>query len=87
MSILYNSLCTWQVCSRNPESILNETVAISKKGFKEIVLTGIHIASYGKDFDKDEVKNIEKNIHTEQYKLFDPKDDLATGYDLDLLNY
>ena len=51
-----------QVRSRNPESILNEIVAISKKGFKEIVLTGIHIASYGKDFDKDEVKKIEKNM-------------------------
>ena len=69
-----------QVRSRNPERILNEIVAISKKGFKEIVLTGIHIASYGKDFDKDEVKKYREEYgYTEQYKLFDPKDDLATG--------
>ena len=26
---------------------------LAKKGIKEIVITGIHIASYGKDFEED----------------------------------
>lgn len=38
------------VRSRNPEEILEEIQKILQKGAKEIVLTGIHISSYGKDF-------------------------------------
>lgn len=37
------------VRSRSLESIGREVKALAKNGFKEIVLTGIHIASYGKD--------------------------------------
>jgi len=37
------------VRSRDIESIKKEVTALSENGFKEIVLTGIHIASYGKD--------------------------------------
>lgn len=39
-----------RVRSRKPESILSEVKQIAKKGIKEVVITGIHIASYGKDF-------------------------------------
>lgn len=40
--------------SRELEDIINEVEILSKNGYKEIVLTGIHIASYGRDFkDKD----------------------------------
>lgn len=39
-----------RVRSREPESVLNEIKDISKKGIKEVVITGIHVASYGKDF-------------------------------------
>ena len=39
-----------RVRSRKPESILSEVNQIAKKGIKEVVITGIHIASYGKDF-------------------------------------
>ncbi|HZK33109.1 MAG TPA: tRNA (N(6)-L-threonylcarbamoyladenosine(37)-C(2))-methylthiotransferase MtaB [Tissierellaceae bacterium] len=35
--------------SRELGDILNETRKLAKAGFKEIVLTGIHVASYGKD--------------------------------------
>ncbi len=38
------------VRSRRPENIIDEVNRLVKSGFKEIVLTGIHIASYGKDF-------------------------------------
>ncbi len=35
--------------SRAPEQILEEVAVLAQNGFKEIVLTGIHIASYGTD--------------------------------------
>ena len=40
-----------RVRSRNPKNIISEINKIAQKGIKEIVITGIHIASYGKDFD------------------------------------
>ena len=40
-----------RVRSRKPESILKEIEQIAQEGIKEVVITGIHIASYGKDFD------------------------------------
>ena len=42
-----------RVRSRKPENILEEVSNIAKNGYKEIVLTGIHIASYGKDFENN----------------------------------
>ena len=42
-----------RVRSRKPESIISEITKIAKSGIKEIVITGIHIASYGKDFKED----------------------------------
>ena len=41
------------VVSRPMESIVREAERLAANGFKEIVLTGIHVASYGKDFDED----------------------------------
>ena len=69
-----------RVRSREPESILNEITEVAKKGIKEVVLTGIHIASYGKDFsDKNENSNDEHmDIFDEQKENCDEygKDDL-----------
>ena len=42
-----------RVRSRNPKKIIEEITKISQKGIKEVVITGIHIASYGKDFKED----------------------------------
>lgn len=39
-----------KVRSRQPQNIISEITKIVKKGLKEVVITGIHIASYGKDF-------------------------------------
>ena len=39
-----------RVRSRDPKNILNEVVRLAKNGYPEIVLTGIHLDSYGKDF-------------------------------------
>ena len=42
-----------RVRSRKPEHILSEIRKIAKEGIKEVVITGIHIASYGKDFQQE----------------------------------
>lgn len=39
--------------SRKAEDVLAEIREIAIKGYKEIVITGIHISSYGKDFEKE----------------------------------
>lgn len=52
-----------RVRSRKKESVLKEIEQISKKGIKEVVITGIHVASYGKDFE-------------EKYELIDLLEDI-----------
>ena len=42
-----------RVRSRQPKNILSEITKIAKEGIKEVVITGIHIASYGKDFKQE----------------------------------
>lgn len=40
------------VCSKEPEKVINEVKELAKNGFKEIILSGIHIASYGTDLNE-----------------------------------
>ena len=40
-----------RVRSRKPESVIKEISQIAKTGIQEVVITGIHVASYGKDFN------------------------------------
>ena len=42
-----------RVRSRKPESVISEITKIAQEGIKEVVITGIHIASYGKDFREE----------------------------------
>lgn len=42
-----------RVRSRNPKDVICEITEIAKKGIQEVVITGIHVASYGKDFKDD----------------------------------
>ena len=42
-----------RVRSRKSDKIIEEVEKIAENGVKEIVITGIHIASYGKDFEKE----------------------------------
>ena len=42
-----------KVRSRNPKSVVEEIEKIAKNGIKEVVITGIHVASYGKDFKEE----------------------------------
>jgi threonylcarbamoyladenosine tRNA methylthiotransferase MtaB len=48
-----------RVRSRDLESVINEANKLANNGYKEIVLTGIHVASYGKD-----VKDADTNLLT-----------------------
>ena len=48
-----------RVRSRKPEKIISEIRKIAEKGIKEVVITGIHIASYGKDFKNENYRLID----------------------------
>ena len=54
-----------RVRSRKPESIISEITQIASKGIKEVVITGIHIASYGKDFAMN------KDLKLRNYRLIE----------------
>ena len=41
------------VCSKDPEKLLKEVHELSQNGFKEIILSGVHTASYGVDLEGD----------------------------------
>ena len=49
--------------SRQPEQVINEIKRLVENGFKEFVLTGIHIASYGKDFGNIDLLALLKEVH------------------------
>ncbi|HHU48386.1 MAG TPA: tRNA (N(6)-L-threonylcarbamoyladenosine(37)-C(2))-methylthiotransferase MtaB [Clostridiales bacterium] len=49
--------------SRKPKSVLEEVQRLAKAGFKEIVLTGIHIASYGADLKTTDLLGLLEDIH------------------------
>ena len=45
-----------RVRSRDLESIVKEVENLAANGYKEVVLTGIHVASYGKDIKDSDIK-------------------------------
>lgn len=62
-----NKFCTYciipfargPVRSRKPNDILEEVENLAKNGFKEIVLTGIHILAYGIDLKEEKISLID----------------------------
>lgn len=48
--------------SREYEDIEKEAYKLAKADFKEIVLTGIHVASYGKDLKKESLREVIEKI-------------------------
>ena len=66
-----NNFCTYclipyargRIRSRNPKNVIEEIQEIVNNGIKEVVITGIHVASYGKDFENN-------------YKLIDLLEDI-----------
>lgn len=61
-----NQFCTYciipfargRVRSRKIEEVLSEVETLAAKGYKEVVLTGIHLSSYGVDFPKEERESL-----------------------------
>ncbi len=47
-----------RIRSRRPEDILTEVRNLAERGFKEIVFTGIHLSSYGKDLGDTDLLSI-----------------------------
>ena len=47
-----------RVRSRRPEDIEREVRGIAEAGYREIVLTGIHLSSYGVDFKDEQQENL-----------------------------
>lgn len=61
-----NQFCTYciipfargRVRSRKIADVLREVETLASKGYKEVVLTGIHLSSYGVDFSKEERESL-----------------------------
>lgn len=51
------------VRSRSIQSIMEEAKRLSENGYKEIVLAGIHVASYGKDLGNINLVSVLEKIH------------------------
>lgn len=59
-----NQFCTYciipyargRVRSRKKDDVLDEINKLTDKGYKEFVITGIHLSSYGTDFEYEDVK-------------------------------
>ena len=67
-----------RVRSRREDEILSEISELVKKGYKEIVLTGIHISSYGSDFGNEKQEN-ETEIKSEPLAELIHKIGMITG--------
>ncbi len=52
-----------RVRSRREEDILREVGGLAARGYKEVVLTGIHISSYGTDRGEPELLRLVRAIH------------------------
>ena len=67
------------VCSKDPKKVIEEIKVLAQNGFKEIILSGIHIASYGVELDEkvtlvdiiEEIENID-GIHRVRIGSIDP---------------
>lgn len=49
--------------SRDPQDVIAEVKRLAENGFKEVVLTGIHVASYGKDRRDTSLLEILRQVH------------------------
>ena len=50
--------------SRKPEEVIEEVKKLAENGFKEVVLTGIHVASYGLDLGNITLADIIEKVHS-----------------------
>lgn len=78
-----NQFCTYciipyargRIRSRRPDNIIKEVERLTEKGYKEVVLTGIHLSSYGMDMKEENIslinviKEIGKNNKIKRIRL------------------
>ena len=77
-----NRFCTYcgiqyargSVCSKEPRKVIDEIKKLASHGFKEVILSGIHIASYGLDLEGnitliDLIEDIEKIDGIERVRI------------------
>ena len=62
------------VCSKDPKKVIEEVKILGENGFKEVILSGIHIASYGMDLDEqyelaDLLEEVEKVEGIERVRI------------------
>ncbi len=63
-----------RIRSRKPEDVVEEIKRLAKEGIKEVVLTGIHLSSYGKDWGEENgllhlIEKIHDNDGIERIRL------------------
>ena len=62
-----------RIRSKNPQEVIEEVRNLAAQGYKEIVLTGIHLSSYGKDLGNvtllDVIKQIQQVEDVERIRL------------------
>ncbi|MBP3665393.1 MAG: tRNA (N(6)-L-threonylcarbamoyladenosine(37)-C(2))-methylthiotransferase MtaB [Tyzzerella sp.] len=66
-----NQFCTYciipfargRVRSRSKEDVLEEVRGLSRNGYKEVVLTGIHLSSYGVDLEGENLLSLIVAVH------------------------
>ena len=79
-----------KVRSRKLGDIIKEVTTLAENGYKEVVLTGIHVASYGKDFKKKDIytgliqNKLGSEIEKNTYKLH--TDDKIIKNSIDISN-
>ena len=58
-----------RVRSRAKEDVVAEVTDLAKNGYQEVVLTGIHLSSYGIDFEnEDNLLSLIRAVHEDVYK-------------------
>ena len=66
-----NQFCTYciipyargRVRSRAKEDVIREVTALAQNGYKEVVLTGIHLSSYGVDLEREDLLSLILAVH------------------------
>ena len=66
-----NQFCTYciipfargRVRSRGKDDVLEEVRGLAKNGYKEVVLTGIHLSSYGVDLENENLVSLIQAVH------------------------
>ena len=52
-----------RIRSRRPENVIQEVKTLVSNGYKEVVLTGIHLSSYGKDLEQGSLIDLIEEIN------------------------